>query len=209
MSNPRRHSLISVLKFFKKPQAFLFLPSIFLLLIWVCFRFHHSSHFLYPSQNLQRWSKEEDLKANLVRFRSLQLSKDRRGWMLDPVTAALHAGLSGGAVTCASVSVGEIRPGGIRGNHRHSTCNETFIIWGAQIKFRAPALQLENSNMAGKGYAEVIIGADEVAVATSPSGTAHALVNVDPVGTAFRLGCQDGIVNFNSSSTVYNIWNDL
>lgn len=124
--------------------------------------------------------------------------------MLDPVTAALNAGLSGGAVTCASVSVGEIRPGGIRGNHRHSTCNETIIIWGAQIKLR-----LENSKVAGKGYAEVIIGADEVAVATSPSGTAHALVNVDPVRTAFRLGCQDGIVDFNSSSTVYSIWNDL
>lgn len=43
---------------------------------------------------------------------------------------------SGGAVTCASVHVGEIRPGGIRGNHRHYTSNETFIIWGARIKFR-------------------------------------------------------------------------
>ena len=71
------------------------------------------------------------------------------------------------------------------------------------------ALQLENSEVAGKRYAEVIIGADEVAVVTSPSGTGHALVNVDPVRTAFRLGCQDGIVNLNSSSTVFNIWSDL
>lgn len=43
---------------------------------------------------------------------------------------------SGGAKTCASVHVGEIRPGAIRGNHRHYTCNETFIIWGARLKFR-------------------------------------------------------------------------
>lgn len=44
-------------------------------------------------------------------------------------------------------------------------------------------LQLENSQVVGKGYAEVIIDADEVAVAASPSGTAHALVNVDPAKT--------------------------
>lgn len=84
---------------------------------------------------------------------------------------------------------------------------KVLILPGSHVE--ASALQLENSKVAGKGYAEVIIGADEVAVATSPSGTAHALVNVDPVRTAFRLGCQDGIVDFNSSSTVYNIWNDL
>lgn len=132
------------------------------------------------------------------------MSEDKRGWLLNPVTAALNAGLSGGAVTCAAVHVGEIRPRGIRGNHRHYTCNETFIIWGAQVKFR-----VENRRVAGNGYAEVIIGADEVAVTASPSGTAHALVNIDPVRTAYLLGCQDSIVNYNSSSTAFNIWKDL
>ena len=44
--------------------------------------------------------------------------------------------LLGGAVSCASVHVGEIRPGGVRGSHRHHGCNETFIIWGAKIAFR-------------------------------------------------------------------------
>ena len=44
--------------------------------------------------------------------------------------------LPGGAVSCASVHVGEIRPGGVRGNHRHHGCNETFIIWGAETAFR-------------------------------------------------------------------------
>ncbi|CAK9150178.1 unnamed protein product [Ilex paraguariensis] len=75
----------------------------------------------------------------------------------------------GDVVNCASVHVGEIRPGGVRGNHRHHTCNETLVIWGAKTVFR-----LENKAM-DRGYAEVIVGADEVAVAASPSGTAHAL----------------------------------
>ena len=73
----------------------------------------------------------------------------------------------------------------------------------------ASVLQLENSQVAGKGYAEVIISADEVAVTASPSGTAHALVNMDPVKTAYFLGCQDSVVNYNSSSTAFNIWKDL
>uniref|UniRef100_A0A7C9DM85 Cupin type-1 domain-containing protein n=1 Tax=Opuntia streptacantha TaxID=393608 RepID=A0A7C9DM85_OPUST len=170
------------LNFLKKPHAFPFLLSIFLFLTWVSLRFQNSSHVSSRPLSLQRWNKEDDLKANLVRYLPFQLSKDTRGWLLNPVTAALNAGLSGGAVTCASVHVGEIRPGGIRGNHRHYTCNETFIIWGAQVKFR-----LENSQVAGKGYAEVIISADEVAVTASPSGTAHALVNMDPVKTAYFL----------------------
>ncbi|XP_019103826.1 uncharacterized protein LOC104889657 isoform X2 [Beta vulgaris subsp. vulgaris] len=183
-------SLSSILNLLKKPQAFPFLLSIFILLTWVSLKFQHSSHFSPLYQNPKKWSKDEDLKANLIRFLPSKLAKkDKRG----------------GAVSCASVHVGEIRPGGIRGNHRHYTCNETFIIWGARIKFR-----LENSQVVDKGYAEVEIGADEVAVASSPSGTAHALVNVDPIRTAFLLGCQDNIVNYNSSSsTAFNIWNDL
>lgn len=43
---------------------------------------------------------------------------------------------TGGAQSCVSTHVGEIRPGGVRGNHRHHFCNETFIIWGAKTKFR-------------------------------------------------------------------------
>jgi hypothetical protein len=42
----------------------------------------------------------------------------------------------GGAVTCASLHLGEIQPGKFRGNHRHHDCNETFVLWGAAIKFR-------------------------------------------------------------------------
>ncbi|XP_074276735.1 uncharacterized protein LOC141637739 [Silene latifolia] len=192
-------SLISILNLLKKPQAFPVLLTIFIFLTWVSLRFQHSS-----SSIPQKWSREIDLKANLVRFSSSYLSKDKRGWLLNPISAALDARISGGAVSCASVHVGEIRPGGMRGNHRHYTCNETFILWGARLKFR-----LENSEVVGQGYAEVIIAEDEVAVAGSPSGTAHAMVNVDPVRTAFLLGCQDGIANYNSSGTAFNIWNDL
>ena len=39
--------------------------------------------------------------------------------------------------------------------------------------------------MVDKGYGEVTVNEDEVAIATSPSGTAHALVNVDPVRTTY------------------------
>ncbi|KAL0009704.1 hypothetical protein SO802_004812 [Lithocarpus litseifolius] len=92
---------------------------------------------------------------------------------------------SGGAVTCASLHLGEIRPGALRGNHRHHTCNETLFIWGAKTKY-----SLENSQVVSKGYAEVIIDADEVAVAASPSGTAHALVN--GIGNGNGIGVARG-----------------
>lgn len=131
------------------------------------------------------------------------ISKDKRGWLVDPVRLALKNGIHGGAQFCASVHIGEIRPGGMRGNHRHHTCNETLVIWGAATKFR-----LENANLEGKDYAEVSIGADEVAVAASPAGTAHALINVDQVRTTFILGCQDSVIS-NSSTTDYNVWKDL
>lgn len=118
--------------------------------------------------------------------------------------AAQEAGINGGAHYCASVHVGEIRPGGVRGNHRHHTCNETFIIWGAEMKFR-----LENPNVEDKGYAEVTVGVDEVAIAASPAGTAHALINVDRVRPTFFIGCQDSSTDQNSSTTDYNIWKDV
>ena len=70
-------------------------------------------------------------------------------------------------------------------------------------------LQLENSKVADKGYAELIVGADEIAVAASPSGSAHALVNIDPIHSTFFIGCQDKIINYNASSTDFNVWKDL
>ncbi|RZB87222.1 Protein RETICULATA, chloroplastic isoform C [Glycine soja] len=43
---------------------------------------------------------------------------------------------AGGAVTCGSLHMGEIRVGNKRANQRHHICNETFLIWGATTKFR-------------------------------------------------------------------------
>ncbi|XAR69509.1 UDP-2-acetamido-2,6-beta-L-arabino-hexul-4-ose reductase [Bertholletia excelsa] len=204
---------LSALKFFlKKPQAFPFLLSLFLLLTWVSLRLQHSARFSSPPHltGQRQWSsgraREDDRKANLFRFPSgypSRITKDKRGWLLDPLSLALDAGISGGAVICASIHVGEIQPGGVRGNHRHYACNETFLIWGAKTVFR-----LENSAVDG-GYAEATVNADEVAIAASPHGIAHALVNVDSVRSTFFMGCQDSVVTYNSSTTDFNVWKDI
>ncbi|ANM65959.1 RmlC-type cupin [Arabidopsis thaliana] len=204
MANPRRvvienQRLSPLINLLKKPQAIPLLLSLFLLLTWISLRLQHSSQSHVSSSSSHPKSTvnshpdlkvyDDDDKANLVRFGLASLSparKDDRG----------------GAASCVSIHVGEIRPGGLRGNHRHHTCNETFVIWGAKTKFR-----LENHEV-DKGYAEVLIGEDEVAVAVSQSGTAHALVNVDPVRSTFFIGCQDHMQN-NSSTSDYKVWNDL
>ncbi|KAG7565960.1 RmlC-like cupin domain superfamily [Arabidopsis suecica] len=218
MANPRRvvidnQRLSPIINLLKKPQAFPILLSFFLFLTWISLRLQHSSHVSssssHPKSTLNSHPDlkvfDGDDKVNLVRFGLASLSparKDERGWLLDPVILARDSQLKGGAASCVSIHVGEIRPGGLRGNHRHHTCNETFVIWGAKTRFR-----LENHEV-DKGYAEVLIGEDEVAVAVSPSGTAHALVNVDPVRSTFFIGCQDYIQN-NSSTSDYKVWNDL
>jgi len=69
-------------------------------------------------------------------------------------------------------------------------------------------MQLENSEV-DEGYAEVVIGRDEVAVAGSPAHKAHALVNVDSTRSVFFIGCQDNVINYNASSTDFNVWKDL
>lgn len=68
-------------------------------------------------------------------------------------------------------------------------------------------LQLENKELA-RGYTEVTVGADEVAIAASPSGHAHALMNVDTRSTFF-VGCQDIVVNHNESTSDFRVWKDL
>ncbi|EEF35003.1 uncharacterized protein LOC8280362 [Ricinus communis] len=232
MANPRRSSysnssenpfqvqnlsrLSSLKHFLKKPHAFPFLLSIFLFLTWLSLKLQHrnASNFASSSSssfNLHQQTKStkvDDKNANLIRFKSdffaSPIIKDKRGWLLDPVSLALDSGITGGAVSCASLHVGEIRPGTVRGNHRHYTCNETFVIWGAKTLFR-----LENGQIVDKGYAEVVIGADEVAIAASPSGTAHLLVNLDPILSTFFIGCQDNLMNYNDSTTDFNVWKDF
>ncbi|KAF8007126.1 hypothetical protein BT93_K1200 [Corymbia citriodora subsp. variegata] len=128
----------SLVQFLKKPHAIPFLFSAFLLLTWISLRLQGSSSAasrFASSRDSERSREEDDRKANLVRF-ALGSFSDKRGWLVDPTSVALDSGIRGGAVNCASIHVGEIRPGGVRANHRHHTCNETFVIWGAKTKFR-------------------------------------------------------------------------
>nr|XP_043609348.1 uncharacterized protein LOC122581235 [Erigeron canadensis] len=197
-------TLISRFKLFlKKPQSFPFLLSMFLILTWGFLRIHQNS---LKSIKFSILNVDQDHEANLIRFPSgfpSQISKDTRGWMLDPVSIALQSGISGGALVCTSIHVGEIRPGGLRGNHRHHTCNETILIWGARTMFR-----MEN-RLVEKGYAQVMLSADDVAVAISPAGTAHALVNMDSTRSSFIIGCQDSVISYNNSSSDFGVWEDL
>ncbi|KAK1429547.1 hypothetical protein QVD17_11758 [Tagetes erecta] len=188
--------------FFKKPQSFPFLLSIFLILTYLFLRFNQQNP-KSPIQNFTITTTNQDHDANLIRFKSSSITKDTRGWMLDPVSIALNSPFTNGASVCSSIHVGEIKPGQLRGNHRHHTCNETFFIWGAATVFR-----LENDKIE-KGYAQVIVGVDDVAVAVSPSGTAHALVNVDSTRSTFIIGCQDRAISYNNSNSDFNVWDDL
>lgn len=202
----RTQKLLNSLKqFLKKPHAFPLILSALLFLTWLSLRLqfqHNPNDYLHVSR--RSFKNDKDHLVNLVRFSSSskQIMKDERGWMMDPISVALHYGISGGAISCEFAHLGEIRPGSQRGNHRHHFCNETFLIWGAATLFR-----LENPAVE-KGYAQTTIGSDEVAVVASHVGTAHALVNVDPTRTTFFLGCQDHEPTSNSSSD-YKVWKDL
>uniref|UniRef100_A0A0E0GQE3 Uncharacterized protein n=1 Tax=Oryza nivara TaxID=4536 RepID=A0A0E0GQE3_ORYNI len=193
----------SLVHFLKRPASFPFLLSLFVLLTWISLRFHHPS----PSASVLRAPVVHDPQANLVRYPAAlyptPIAADGRGWLLDPVAAARDAGLPGGALVCLSLHVGQIQPGGLRGNHRHHTCNETFVIWGAKTKFR-----LENADVNDRGYGEAMIAADEVAIVASARSTAHALINMD-VRPTFFLGCQDTPINPNSSNTDYKARCDM
>ncbi|XP_027359487.1 uncharacterized protein LOC113868120 [Abrus precatorius] len=173
--------------------------SMVLILIWIFVRMHHPSLSLIPD--------DDDFKANLVRFHTRLHSpivKDNRGWLLDPLSLTSAYAISGGAVNCASIHAGEIRPGRLRGNHRHHDCNETLVIWGASTKFR-----LENKKIPDSGYAEVTFGSDDVVIVASPRGIAHAIMNIDHVRSTFFIGCQDSVITYNASSTDFNVWKDL
>lgn len=71
-----------------------------------------------------------------AKWNASQLAQDSRGWLLDPIAASSRARISGAAKSCRAVHVGQIKPGSVRGNHRHHFCNETFIVWGARTQFR-------------------------------------------------------------------------
>nr|ADE77103.1 unknown [Picea sitchensis] len=185
-----------------KPNAFancIILPILasLLLLGLLALRFH-----AVPTDTITLSQQQHKKNSEHVAFVPLPFP-DKRGWLMDPVAAAAEAGLSGGAISCEGVHVGEIKPRGVRANHRHRSCNETFIIWGAKTLFR-----FEDSGRE-KGYGEVLVGAEDVVVATSPRGRAHALANVDHTHSTYFLGCQDAVLNFSNPDTDFHIWKDL
>lgn len=154
-------------------------------------------------------SRARDGVARLARLdfnreKALDPRQDQRGWMIDPIAAAEHAGLAGGATSCLVAHLGEVLPGKTRGNHRHHLYNETIVYWGAKMRIRN-----ENSDAPG-GFGEVTLGPSEVAVMTGPQMQAHAITNVDPhQRTAYLVACQDGIHDPKNPETDYKIWPDL
>lgn len=112
---PTSNVVASVKMFLKKPHAFPFLLFIFLLLTWVSLRLQHSASSSsvktssFNDQDL-KWgekkssSAEDDHKANLIRFPSSEtlseITKDKRGWLMDPVSVALKSGIPGEFYVC-------------------------------------------------------------------------------------------------------------
>ncbi|CAI7765936.1 unnamed protein product, partial [Closterium sp. NIES-54] len=150
--------------------------------------------------------RREKEEANLVRLNRLaggMPGSDVRGWILSPMHMAAAHGL-GGAKSCVDVHVGTIGPGKVRGNHRHHTKSESFLIWGADARIR-----IENPSLPA-GYAEVMLDAADVAVFTGPAGRAHALENVDKQGRTLILSaCADTEWDPAHPDTDYHIWKDM
>lgn len=85
-----RPSLVT--SFLQKPLSLPFVLSIFLFLAWISLRSYRTSHSLHLS------NPNDDVKANLRRFSShfpSPITKDNRGWILDPIAVAASSSLSG------------------------------------------------------------------------------------------------------------------
>lgn len=95
----------SFIHFLKKPHAFPFLLFVFLMLTWLSLRFQHSSTHSSSSssssraaQNQREETQISDSQANLHRFGygfPSRIAKDKRGWLLDPISIASDSGVSG------------------------------------------------------------------------------------------------------------------
>lgn len=88
-----------VIHFLKKPHAFPFLLSAFLFLTWISLRLQSSSSRFSSPPHLRddaiKWSRENDSKANLARFSASGLAKDKRGWLVNPVSLVHDSGIAG------------------------------------------------------------------------------------------------------------------
>ncbi|KAG1338286.1 hypothetical protein COCNU_04G005920 [Cocos nucifera] len=170
---PRCSSTLSaVAVFLKRPQAFPILLSVFVLLTWLSLRlqspggaaFGLRSH-AFPSQ---AQGKGSDTDANLVRFSAVefpsQIARDWRGWLLDPVTVAREAGIHVSILESASKGNMTINKEAVYQKKQERSGN-IFTRAKEKMLLNLVIMLLENARMKDKGFAEVSIGVDEVAVA--------------------------------------------
>eukprot|EP00271_Cylindrocystis_brebissonii_P016246 TRINITY_DN39581_c0_g1_i1.p1 TRINITY_DN39581_c0_g1~~TRINITY_DN39581_c0_g1_i1.p1 ORF type:complete len:208 (+),score=28.58 TRINITY_DN39581_c0_g1_i1:305-928(+) len=152
----------------------------------------------------QAASLKED--ANMVKLDTLKgplPGGDKRGWIMSPMLLAEKLTLAGGALSCRDVHAGTVLPGAQRGNHRHHTKNETFLVWGAKAFWR-----IENAKLR-EGYSHVIVKAHEMAVFTGPRERAHGLGNLDTKRTLNLIVCADADWDPEKPDTDYHVWTDL
>lgn len=163
--------------FLQRPHSIPFLLAIFLFLAWISLRAQRFSHTPPHSShrdalvNLVRFHSSHVAKDNrgwLFDPIALALDSGISGSNPAFLNAIQYVVVSccsrcssfelfilccaGGAVTCASLHVGEIRPGKRRGNHRHHDCNETFLIWGAAIRFRVTICSSSSSSSSSSSF---------------------------------------------------------
>ncbi|GKV32673.1 hypothetical protein SLEP1_g41265 [Rubroshorea leprosula] len=89
-------SLSSFTHFLKKPQAFPFLLLRLLLLTLLFLKLQPSSPSHGFLRNHEKWSQDDDRKANLARFKvgfPYSITKDKCGWLLNPITLVLNSGV--------------------------------------------------------------------------------------------------------------------
>ncbi|GBG74154.1 hypothetical protein CBR_g17867 [Chara braunii] len=125
------------------------------------------------------------------------LRGDFRGWMIEPLDAVVRSGLKGGATSCGEVNFGSVRPGCVRGNHKHDDKNETIVLWGAWTKIRLRGRESEEEKGRREQDEEVVVGPDEVAVLVAPEGVAHAVINIDDAASTYLVSSQSKLWSTN------------
>lgn len=95
-----------------------------------------------------------------VTIEPVELIRDARGWIIEPVD---EAGLAGKK----NVHIVWTEPGAVRGNHYHQRTTEVFVVVG-------PALvRLQE----GASVRDVVVAADQAMRFTIPPGVPHAIQN--------------------------------
>eukprot|EP00999_Lentomonas_sp_LEN2_P000920 NODE_1919_length_697_cov_73.650877_g1869_i0.p1 GENE.NODE_1919_length_697_cov_73.650877_g1869_i0~~NODE_1919_length_697_cov_73.650877_g1869_i0.p1 ORF type:complete len:200 (-),score=22.08 NODE_1919_length_697_cov_73.650877_g1869_i0:12-611(-) len=138
-------------------------------------------------------------RAVFSMFDNETIAFDPRGWIASPRFALPEVDID-----CVDIHVGIIKPGFVRGNHRHHAKSELLMTWGADTIWR---FEDESTTL---GYMEHHLGADQQFTVFLPEGIAHAIKNVDQEGRALNLlGCASGNFDPENPQTDYQIWSDM